>query len=150
MATDPFALVRQFMDLIRPMRSVRVGDATVTYTPDGALTIFDDGTSYGAQPHDTPHYHVIAHRCGYGDDLLRYAREHEVCHLIVEREFLDGRPSVLRELADGWPAHPDDAAMEEAMVMTLQRWLRANERPIIGGVEWDRIKRDALALLDAA
>lgn len=129
---------------------MRIGDAIVTYTAGGCVTTFDSGASWGAHPHHTPHYHVIAHRCGYGDDLMAYCREHEACHLIVERELLDESIGVLRALAHGWPVDPGRAAAEELAVMALQRWLRANERPIVSGVEWDRIKREALALLDAA
>jgi hypothetical protein len=31
---------------------------------------------------------------------------------------------------------------------TFQRWLRANERPICSGLDWDGLKRDALDLLN--
>lgn len=131
-------------------RMIRIADSTIAFTPDGCVTTFANGASYGAQPHFTPHYHVAAHRCGYGDDLLRYARDHEACHLFIERDFLAGRSGVLRKLANGHPVHPGEAAVEEAAVMTLQRWLRANERPMIGGVAWDALKREALGLLDGA
>lgn len=63
-------------------------------TVDGWLTTvrFPDGTSCEAAPHETPHYHVIAARCGYGDDIRAYSREHEFAHAFVE-ERLHGRPS---------------------------------------------------------
>lgn len=113
----------------------------------GCRTTFHDGSQWGAFPHDTHHYHVIAHRCGYGDDILRYAQEHEVCHLVAE-EWLWDRPSrVLWALAHGDEIAPHDAACEEAVTMTVQRWLRANERPIIGGVDWDGLKRYMLEKL---
>lgn len=127
---------------------IRIGQATVQYTPDGCVSRYSDGTSYGAHPHNTPHYHVIAHRCGYGDNILAYAREHEVCHHIAA-EWVGGHVSeVIWPLAHGYEPDLADAVFEEAMAMTIQRWLRANERPIIGGVDWDDIKRRALALLD--
>jgi hypothetical protein len=44
---------------------------------------------------------------------------------------------------------PGIAVAEEALVMTIQRWLRANERPIISGVDWDDLKRRALEALNA-
>lgn len=128
---------------------IQIGTATLTFYPDGAFTTYSDGATYAAQPHDTHHYHVIAHRCGYGDDILRYAREHEACHHFVS-EWIGGYTSkVLWPLAHG--AQPDryEAISEEALTMTLQRWLRANERPIIAGVDWDALKARALALLDA-
>jgi hypothetical protein len=126
---------------------MRIGTATVTYYDGGAFTRYDDGSSYGAHHHDTPHYHVISHRCGYGDDLARYCFEHEACHHIVGEAFFCGGPSpIIWALAHGTDVGPSFAAIEEAMVMTFQRWLRANERPIIGGVDWDGLKARALAL----
>ena len=142
---------------------IRIGTATVAYYPEGAFTTYPDGTSYAAQPHCTPHYDEIAERCGYlewepGDGLaeplararLAYCREHEACHHIVS-EWIGGAASkVLWPLAHGCEPDAFDAVQEEALTMTLQRWLRANERPIIGGVDWDGIKARALALLDEA
>jgi hypothetical protein len=131
------------------MTTFHVGRAIVTFYPEGAFTTYPDGATFAAQPHATPHYQVIAHRCGYGDDLLAYCREHEVCrHLIGEALYADGRSPVLWNLAHRVPVDDREAALEEAAVMTLQRWLRADERPIIGGVDWDALKRRALALLD--
>lgn len=142
---------------------MRIGTATLTYYPDGAYTSYDDGTSYAAQPHDTPHYDEIAERCGYAwplsrrqptgqqraDARLRYCREHEACHHIVA-EWIGGHTSrVLWPLAHGREPVPFEATAEEALAMIFQRWLRANERPIIGGVPWDDLKARALALLDA-
>ena len=50
-----------------------------TVTTDGWTTTvtFKDGATCTAVPSMSPHYHVIAHRCGYGDDLGRYCYEHE-------------------------------------------------------------------------
>jgi hypothetical protein len=114
--------------------------ANLEFTPEGCVTRFPDGTSYGAVPHDTPHYHVIAHRCGYGDDLLAYCREHEACHLIGE-EWFHNRPSrIIWGLAHNLPPSPHEAAYEEIAAQALQRWVRTNERPIIGGVDWDGLR----------
>ncbi len=129
---------------------IRTPTATVAYSPDGAISTYADGASYGAQPHDTHHYHLVAHRCGYGDDVMAYAREHEVFHHLVGARFYGGPSPVLWALAHGQDVTPEAAAVEEAMVMTCQRWVRANERPIIGGVDWDGFRGQALGLLDAA
>jgi hypothetical protein len=130
---------------------IRLGFATIEYTPEGCDTRFEDGTSWGAFPHPWDrHYSVVAHRCGYGDDLLRYCREHEACHSIVE-ELLHGRPSrVLWGLAHGAPLDPAEAAYEEIAAQALQRFVRAAERPIIGGVDWDGIREFALSKLGEA
>jgi len=131
------------------MRTIQIGNATVTYTPEGAVSTYPNGTSYGAHPHDNHHYHVIAHRCGYGDDILAYAREHEVCHHIVGCWIKGGGSDVIGPLARSVEPEPLAALFEECLVMTFQRWLRANERPIIAGVDWDGLKARALAALDA-
>jgi hypothetical protein len=116
----------------------------------GAKVVFESGAEVYSTPHMTPHYHVIAHRCGYGDDVLAYCFEHEFCHLFVEQEF-HGMPSrVLHGLAVGKMLSGKAAAYEENMAQTFQRWLRANERPILSGVNWDDLKDRALKLLDEA
>ena len=142
--------------------TITLPHATVTYTPEGCYSTFEDGSSYGAHPHDTPHYDEIAERCGYGLGLawgdaqrraegrMRYCREHEVFHHIVGQHFYGGVSPVLWQLAHGGEPHPCEAALEEAMVVTLQRWVRAGERPIIGGFDWNGLKRRALEVLDGA
>lgn len=127
---------------------IRLRHASVEYVSGGCLTHFADGTCWGAHPHpEQPHYHVIAHRCGYGDDLVSYAREHEVCHLLAE-EWLHDRPSrILWGLAHGAPLPPHECAYEELAAQALQRFVRAAERPIIGGVDWDGLRDRALRLL---
>lgn len=146
--------------------SIRIGPAVVTYTLEGALTTYDDGTTWGAQPHDTLHYDEIAGRCGYHPSSwlaltvaggaaraaarLAYCREHEVVHHLVGEVFYGGPSPVLWALAHGRDVEPQAAALEEAMVMLVQRWVRAGERPIIGGVNWDGLKARALALLEVA
>ena len=126
---------------------IEIGPAAVTYTDEGCYTRYTDGATFGAHPHDTHHYHVIAHRLGYGDDTLRYCREHEVCHHMVSY-WINGHDSqVIWALAHKQPVDLAYAIQEEALTQTFQRWLRANERPIIGDVDWDGLKARALGLL---
>ena len=121
--------------------------ASVEPTPRGCVTHFRDGSMVGSHDHDTHHYAVIAHRTGYGDDTARYCLEHDVCHLLIE-EALYGRPSrILWGLAHGEPVPAFDAVYEEFAAQGLQRFVRANERPIIGGVDWDALKARTLAVL---
>jgi hypothetical protein len=117
----------------------------VSWTPTGCITRFRDGSSVESHPHDTHHYHVIAHRTGYGDGILAYCREHDFLHCFAEQWF-HARPSrVLWALAHG--TEDPSPQYEELVVQTCQRWLRANERPIIGGVDWDGFKTSALGCL---
>ena len=124
--------------------------ATVKPERWGCAVTFEDRLFCQAQHFpDDPHYRVIAHRCGYQDDTLRYAIEHEVAHLVVE-EVLYSRPSrVLWGLAHLEPLHPLDAAYEEIAAQTLQRWARTNERPIVGGVDGDGLRARFEEVLNA-
>lgn len=114
----------------------------------GCVTYFEDGSRVSSHAHTMPHYHVIAHRCGYGDDLARYCFEHDVAHSFVEQE-LYGIPSrVLFALAKGKPLTGAQAAYEECMAQAFQAFVRANVRPIIGGVRWDDMKARFIEIVD--
>lgn len=126
---------------------IRLKYACLAWVPNGCMTLFEDGSEIGACPHDTHHYHVIAHRLGYGDDILSYCREHELAHHMVEEAFYDRPSRVLWELAHGRVLSAREAVYEEGIAQMFQRWLRAGERPIIGGVPWDALKAEAVALL---
>ncbi len=124
---------------------------TIERLPDEVLVTFSDGTSCPACPHpDMPHYREITARCGYGDDVWAYCLFHEFAHAWIE-EHLHDRPSrVLWALAHGAMLSGKEAAYEEITAQVFQRWLHADERPIIGGVPWDRWKAEALAMIDQA
>lgn len=98
-------------------------------------------------PHHTPHYFIVAHRCGYGDNIFQFAVEHDLFHAWVAEHFLGQPSNVLWKLAHGTHADPTEAAQEEIWVQTIQAWVQANVRPIVGGVDWDQLKTDALGML---
>lgn len=133
------------------MSAIHLKFATVERTDFGCVTRFDDGTYVNSTFHPKdPHYHVIAHRCGYEDDLHRYCVEHEAVHCLLS-ERLHGRASpVLWALAHGAELAGPDAAFEELAVQAFQRYLRANEQPIVGAVDWGVLKREAEVLLARA
>ena len=133
------------------MKRIELKFCAIVYNEEGCTTYFRDGTKVEACPHpEMPHYYVVAHRCGYQDDILAYCREHEVCHELVA-EYLTGTPSdVLWQLAHGKQASRYNMVAEEALAQMLQRFVRANERPIISGVDWDGMKAMALEMLDGA
>jgi hypothetical protein len=121
--------------------------AKVEFLDWGCRVTYPDGLEVCATPHDTPHYHVIAHRCGYGGDRLRYCQEHELAHLFVGEWLGHGDSHVLRALAEGRDPDLALAIQEEATSQMVQRWWRANERPIIGDVDWDALKKSALEMM---
>lgn len=114
---------------------MRLRFASIRWTDFGAESEFEDGAVNGAWPHDAPHYHAIAHRLGYEGDTLRYCREHELAHHLVAEHFGSHSP-VLWTLAHGEEPPAMIAAAEEALVMALQRYARANEVPLIDRVDW--------------
>lgn len=118
---------------------------SIRWTIEGCLTKFDDGAEIASFPHDIPHYYVISHRSGYGDDRLTYCREHDFFHSFCEEYFQNRASPILWSLAHG--DEIENSVYEELIVQTCQRWVRGNERPIIGGVDWDSFKRQALELL---
>lgn len=127
-------------------KAVTLKYCTIDFTDWGAVTRFPDGSECPSAPHDTHHYHVIAHRCGYGDDILRYCQEHDLAHALIEQE-VHNRPSfVLQSLAHGHTPAAELCLYEELAAQTLQRWARTNERPIIGGIDWDALSRQFVAL----
>jgi hypothetical protein len=130
------------------MRVIQIEETRIEFHDWGARTIYPDGCFVDAVPHDIPHYHVISHRLGYADDLLAYCREHECAHELVA-QFINGTPSeVLWSLAHGQVESPAVVVKEEILAQTLQRFLRANERPIVSGVKWDALRDYALSILD--
>lgn len=128
---------------------IQLQHATLEYTRQGALTRFDDGSSYGALPHDEPHYHAVAHRLGYAGDILTYAQEHELAHHLVAEAF-GGASHVIWALAHDEEPDPYEAACEEALAMTLQRYARANEVPLIEGIDWENLKSRLLLAEEVA
>ena len=128
---------------------IQLAHSKLEWTDYGCLTTFNDGKSIASIPHwQDHHYHVIAHRTGYEDDLLRYTREHDFCHLFVSEKLHDIPSPVLWALAHGEELPAQSAVFEEALSQILQRYIRANEQPIIAGVNWGELKAEALRLLD--
>lgn len=117
---------------------------------NGYVTVeFEDGTKATAIPHPHDHhYYVIAHRCGYGDDIFAYCIEHEFVHMFLAQELCDSPCPILWELAHGglFPSHA--AVLWESLTQTFQRWLRASEEPIIGGADWGAMKAKALVAIN--
>jgi hypothetical protein len=118
---------------------IRLRFCTLEYTPEGAVTRFPDGSSYGALPHDKPHYHAVAHRLGYAGNILAYCQHHELAHHLIAEAFGSHSP-VIWALAHGEEPPRMIAAAEEALAMTLQRYAMTNELPMIEGIEWDELK----------
>lgn len=128
-------------------RTIELRFCRLEFTADGARTHFPDGSSWGAQPHDVPHYHALAHRNGYEGDTLAYCREHELAHHVLSEGF-GSHSLVLWALAHGEQPTPMIAAAEESLALNLQRYARTNENPFVAGVDWPVLKARFLGLLE--
>jgi hypothetical protein len=125
---------------------IRLDHASIEFTPEGAVSHFPDGAKWGAHPHpEMPSYHVVAARCGYEEDLLRYAQEHELAHHVLAEGFGCHSP-VLWALAHGEELSPLIAAAEEALVLALQRYARTAEHPMVDKVDWKALRQRFLTL----
>lgn len=113
--------------------------ASIDFTPDGAATYFGDGSSYGARPHDEPHYHYLAYRYGHEGDALAYCQAHELCHHLIAEAFGCHSP-VMWALAHGETPAPMIAAAEESLAMVLHRYAMTSEPPMIEGIDWAALK----------
>jgi hypothetical protein len=117
-------------------------------TDFGCITRFFDGATVKSLPHpEDPHYTVIAHRTGCGDDLHRYAREHDAMHHLLAEWLFDAPSPGLWGVAHGKEVTPSEAAIEECGVHVLQAWVRCSQEPIISGVDWHSLKHKAVKLL---
>ena len=131
------------------MNVIQLKHCAVELTDWGCTTRFKDGAEVSAYPHpELPHYSVISHRCGYGDDHLGYCQEHELMHSVCAEWFHDKPSEVLWAMAHGTMLNGKAAAYEEIVAQTMQRWVRANERPIISGINLDAFKKHVLTLLE--
>jgi len=111
------------------------------FNPTGCTTFWEDGSFLNSIPHyNDHHYHVISHRCGYGDDVLSYCQEHDLSHNIVAESFLSSRSPVLWGVANKRVLEVFSVASEEILSQVLQRFVRAGERPIVGGQDWDALR----------
>lgn len=113
--------------------------ASLDFTDEGAVSHFPDGSSWGALPHDEPHYHYLALRYGHSGDLRAYCRAHELCHHLIAEAFGSHSP-VLWALAHGEQPPRMIAAAEEALAMTLHRFVMLAEPPLIEGLDWKALK----------
>lgn len=117
-------------------------------TPEGAVTHWPDDTSWGALPHLEPHYHYLAYRYGHQGDVVAYCRAHELCHHLICEAF-GSHSFVLWALAHGEQPTPMIAAAEEALAMTLHRFVMTGEPPLIDRVDWTALKSRFLELAGA-
>lgn len=118
---------------------IELRNASIQFTPEGATSYFDDGTEWGALPHDKPHYHHLAYAYGHEGDTLAYCQIHELCHHLIAEAFCQHSP-VIWSLAHGEQPTPMIAAAEEALVQALHRYAMTGVPPFIEGVDWNGLR----------
>lgn len=120
---------------------MRMKYCTIEWTEQGSQTSFDNGLTCQSVPHETEHYHIIARRCGCGDDVRMYCRDHELAHVLLSQVFQEHAPRALLETTQyGHALNWGENIMEECTAHVIQRWVRCGERPIIGNCDWDSLR----------
>lgn len=122
--------------------------ARLQFTPDGAVTHFDDGSRWGALPHpEMPHYQHLAFAYGHDGDTLAYCQHHELAHHVLCEGF-GSHSLVLWALAHGEQPTPMVAAAEESLAMNLHLYAMTNEYPFVDRINWHALRHRFLGLLD--
>jgi hypothetical protein len=89
-------------------------------------TVFADGSTVPAAPHDTPEYRATAAATGYSDDTWRLCREHEIAHTTLMQSLGLHYSPTLWAVAHGAegkiPDSPGEMAAEENLVLAYQAW----------------------------
>jgi hypothetical protein len=98
--------------------------ASIRLHDDGfTTTVYPDGKHVVACAEDTDAYRQTALEHGYGEDVDKLSREHEVCHALLAAWLGLPHSPALRAVALGRPQDGD--WREEAAVLAVQRWARA-------------------------
>ena len=117
------------------MKTLAISETTIELHDDGlTVTVLPDGSRVEARPQGNPTYAARAAALGYGADVARMSREHEIGHsLLAEWLGLPESPT-LRGVASGahWPHWPE----EEAAVLALAAFSNA------AGVSLEDVARD--------
>jgi 8-oxo-dGTP pyrophosphatase MutT (NUDIX family) len=101
---------------------LRLGSCVVRVAPNRVTTTLLPGLHVDGEPHDTAAYRETAERLGYGDDVARLNRCHEVGHTLVAALLgLDASP-VFERVARGIYEPTPVTEAEEAAVTALERY----------------------------
>jgi hypothetical protein len=94
-------------------------------------TVFADGTRVPAAPQETDEYRATALALGYGDDVWRMCREHEIAHTTLMQSLGLMYSPTLWAVAHGAhgtiPNSPGEMGAEEELVLAYQKWRMRRE-----------------------
>lgn len=95
-----------------------IGQTVIAVRPGAVTTMMHDGALIHAEPHDTDEYAAKAETMGYGNDVERMNREHDLAHALLAHWLGLRESPVLRAVAnDAWHDDADGRlALEEAAV----------------------------------
>ena len=101
----------------------RIGQSVIAIAPECVTTTLHGGAVVHAEPHDTPEYAETAARLGYGADVARMNRDHELMHSLIAAWLGLPESPVMRAVADGtWQHDPGGLlALEEEACCIMQR-----------------------------
>jgi hypothetical protein len=126
---------------------IRIGKAEMALYDGGCFTRYEDGATWGAEPHDSADYLEITKRLQYASPMA-YAVAHEVSHNVLAEIGFNRRSVVLWPLAHGLPVNLQTAVGEECAVQSLQGFVQLGIRPIVGDAPWQLMADNVVEVLD--
>lgn len=127
---------------------IKLKFCTVEFLRDSVRTTFHDHTHTDARPVDNESTREAAVRFGYDGDILRYTQEHDFSLAFISQYLVNGTSDTLWCYAHNREPNRDGRLYEELFAQYIQRWARADERPLISGIDWDEMKRQYLLYVD--
>lgn len=107
------------------MTSYRLADCRIEVERNLVATTLPDGSVIEGAPHDTDAYRATARAQGYGDDVARMNRCHELGHSLVAHVLGLSTSPIFRRLAAGLTYETELTRAEEDAVLTLERFANA-------------------------
>lgn len=126
---------------------IRIGKASMGLYDGGCFTRYDDGATWGAEPHHDEGYLEITKRLGY-PTTMAYCVAHEVAHVVLSEIGFNRRSVVLWPLAHGLPVNIQTAVGEECATQALQAFVQLGVRPIVGDAPWQAMADKVVEVLD--
>lgn len=99
---------------------LHLAQCTVAVTPLHVATTLPDGSTVYGEPHDTAEYRHTAVNHGYGLDIARMNRTHELTHTMLAHWLGLPASPVFERISAGLTEATDMTALEETAVLAIE------------------------------
>ena len=101
---------------------LRLAQCAVVVTPLRVVTTLPDGSTVYGEPHDTAEYRRTAVNHGYGLDIARMNRTHELTHTMLAHWLGLPASPVFERISAGLTEATDTTRLEEAAVLAIEQF----------------------------